>query len=190
MVKVFWNNKIQGASAEELRKLQLRLLRRQVKRVYEKSIFYRRKFREAGVKPSQIKSLEDVTARWGGPFEVRFEEDWLRFITNWKKKGHIVVHLTMYGINLPTIIKDIRVAYSRGADLLVVVGAEKVPRVVYEMADYNVAVSNQPHSEVAALAVFLDWLFEGRELLKRFKNAKIQIVPTLHGKKIIVRDST
>jgi len=59
---------------------------------------------------SVIKSLEDVTARWGGPFEVRFEEDWLRLITNWKKKGHIVIHLTMYGINLPTIIKDIRVA--------------------------------------------------------------------------------
>ncbi len=139
---------------------------------------------------SVIKSLEDVTARWGGPFEVRFEEDWLRLITNWKKKGHIVIHLTMYGINLPTIIKDIRVAYAKGAHLLVVVGAEKVPKVVYEIADYNVAVSNQPHSEVAALAVFLDWLFEGRELLKRFKNAKIQIVPTLHGKKIIVRDLT
>ncbi|NIS35916.1 MAG: tRNA (cytidine(56)-2'-O)-methyltransferase, partial [Actinobacteria bacterium] len=41
------------------------------------------------------------------------------------------------------------------APLLVVVGAAKVSFDVYEAADWNVAVTNQPHSEVAALAVFL-----------------------------------
>lgn len=70
MTVVFWNKKIQGASAEELRKLQLRLLKRQVKRVYENSAFYRRKFKEAGVRPSQIKSLEDVAKL---PFTSREE---------------------------------------------------------------------------------------------------------------------
>ena len=35
-------------------------------------------------------------------------------------------------------------------------GAEKVPPWVFESADYNVAVGNQPHSEVAALAVALN----------------------------------
>jgi phenylacetate-CoA ligase len=60
MTAVFWNRKIQGASAEELRRLQLRLLKRQVKRVYENSVFYRRKFKEAGFKPTQIKSLDDI----------------------------------------------------------------------------------------------------------------------------------
>ena len=49
--------------------------------------------------------------------------------------------------------------------LLVVVGAEKVPWDVYEQAEYNVGVTNQPHSEVASLAVFLDRLFEGEELV-------------------------
>ena len=34
-----------------------------------------------------------------------------------------------------------------------VVGAEKVPPEVYQAADFNVAVGNQPHSEVAALAI-------------------------------------
>jgi len=70
MATIFWNKKVQGASAEELRKLQLKLLRRQLKRVYERSVFYRRKFREAGVKPSQIKSLEDVAKL---PFTSRDE---------------------------------------------------------------------------------------------------------------------
>lgn len=70
MAVVFWNKKIQGASAEELRKLQLRLLKRQVKRVYENSVFYRRKFKDAGVRPSQIRRLEDVTRL---PFTSREE---------------------------------------------------------------------------------------------------------------------
>jgi phenylacetate-CoA ligase len=60
MKTVFWNKKIQGASAEELKRLQLKLLRRQVKRVYGNSAFYRKKFKEAGVKPEQIRSLDDV----------------------------------------------------------------------------------------------------------------------------------
>ena len=56
----FWNKKIQSASIEDLRKLQLKLLRKQINRVYENSKFYHKKFREAGLKPAQIKSLKDV----------------------------------------------------------------------------------------------------------------------------------
>ncbi|MEM3378402.1 MAG: AMP-binding protein [Candidatus Bathyarchaeia archaeon] len=60
MVVVFWNKSIQAASVEELRKLQLKLLKRQIKRVYEYSAFYRKKFKDATVTPSRIKSLEDI----------------------------------------------------------------------------------------------------------------------------------
>lgn len=60
MYGAFWDKKIQGASSRELKKLQLKLLRRQVARACERSKFYRRKFREVGVKPSAIRSLEDV----------------------------------------------------------------------------------------------------------------------------------
>ena len=42
---------------------------------------------------------------------------------------------------------------------VVVVGGTKVPSEVFHLSDYNISVGNQPHSEVAALAVFLDtWL--------------------------------
>ncbi|MEM2440181.1 MAG: AMP-binding protein [Candidatus Bathyarchaeia archaeon] len=60
MTALFWNKKIQEASVEELRRLQLKLLKRQVRRVYENSVFYHKKFKEAGVKPSEIRSLEDI----------------------------------------------------------------------------------------------------------------------------------
>lgn len=61
MTGAFWNKRIQTASIEDLKRLQLKLLKRQVRRVYESSRFYRRKFKEAGVKPAQIKSLDDIT---------------------------------------------------------------------------------------------------------------------------------
>jgi phenylacetate-CoA ligase len=61
MHPVFWDRRIQQASRDELQELQLQLLKRQINRAYENSRFYRKKFREAGVKPSQIKSLDDVT---------------------------------------------------------------------------------------------------------------------------------
>ena len=57
----FWNSEIQEASAEDLKDLQLSLLQKQVHRVYEKSRFYRAKFEKAGLQPSDIKSLRDIT---------------------------------------------------------------------------------------------------------------------------------
>jgi phenylacetate-CoA ligase len=56
----FWNRRVQAASARELQRLQLRLLRKQVRRVYEKSRFYRRKFKASGLVPSSIRCLDDV----------------------------------------------------------------------------------------------------------------------------------
>lgn len=134
-----------------------------------------------------LESVNKVTKRWGGPFECFFEKNWRNFLKRWKKKDKsLIIHLTMYGVNLPDIIEVIRRKYRSGFDLLIIVGAEKVPREVYDIADFNIAVSNQPHSEVAALAVFLDWLFEGKELTREFKNARYRIIPQLRGKKVIV----
>ena len=69
----------------------------------------------------------------------------------------------------------------RDEDLLIVVGAEKVPRAVFDLATFNVAVGNQPHSEVAALAVFLDRFRGGRGLRKEF-HGRVRIVPSRRGK--------
>ena len=48
-------------SIEDLKSLQLTLLQKQLNRVYENSCFYRSKFEKAGIKPSDIKSLQDIT---------------------------------------------------------------------------------------------------------------------------------
>jgi tRNA (cytidine56-2'-O)-methyltransferase len=51
----------------------------------------------------------------------------------------------------------------------------------------NIAVGNQPHSEIAALAIFLDRFFQGKELIATFQNAKMSIIPTSHGKRVKIR---
>ena len=69
-------------------------------------------------------------------------------------------------------------------DVLVIIGAEKVPREAYDLADCNIAVGSQPHSEIAALAILLDRLFGGRQLRKEFSGGKLRIVPTEKGKRV------
>ena len=70
MGRLFWNKKIQKASASELKGLQLKLLREQMHFVYENSKFYRRKLKDSGVNNLQIRSLEDIQKL---PFVTREE---------------------------------------------------------------------------------------------------------------------
>jgi len=88
----------------------------------------------------------------------------------------------MYGEDLNSGIK--RLKSWKPEEVLVIVGAEKVPREIYSMVDLNVSVGNQPHSEVAALAVFLDRLFMGEELHYTFGKAKMRIRPSLREKEV------
>jgi tRNA (cytidine56-2'-O)-methyltransferase len=128
------------------------------------------------------KSLGEVNERWGGSFYVRRIANWKNEIKKWKDDGGRVVHLTMYGINLPDVINDIA-----AHDIMIVVGAEKVPPELYALADWNVAVGNQPHSEVAALAIVLDRLAasSGTDPLKmKLSGGKIEIVPKSRGKEV------
>ena len=70
---------------------------------------------------------------------------------------------------------------------MIVIGASKVPKEVYFMADMNIAIGNQPHSEIAALAIFLDRFFHGKELFYSFQDAKMKIVPSSRGKRVKIR---
>ena len=56
----YWNSRMERAPLEELQELQERKLKQLVENVYRSSHFYRKRFDEAGVKPSAIKKLEDV----------------------------------------------------------------------------------------------------------------------------------
>jgi tRNA (cytidine56-2'-O)-methyltransferase len=128
------------------------------------------------------KSVADVAKRFGGDFEIRTGVKWKPFLGGFDGTK---VHLTMYGIQVEDALPLVK-AEARGR-VLIVVGAEKVPADVYQMVDFNVAVGNQPHSEVAALAVFLDRLTEGRGLRTEFEG-RLKVLPCERGKRVVDRE--
>lgn len=128
--------------------------------------------------PSLERTIRSVTERFGGSFSI--ETGVSRRSVMGRFDGTIV-HLTMYGIPVDRAVREL----PEGEKILVVVGAEKVPADVYDLAHFNVSVANQPHSEVSALAIFLDRLFGGRELERSFPGGEVRIAPASHGKAVL-----
>ena len=67
MIK-YWDEKFETMPEEEMRKVQLEHLKKTLKWVYERIPFYKKKFDEKGVKPEDVKSLEDLSKF---PFTVK-----------------------------------------------------------------------------------------------------------------------
>ena len=128
-------------------------------------------------------TLQSVNRTWGGDFEVVLEENLNGIIRRKKADSYGVVHLTMYGEALAEALPHV----VRLEKMLVVIGAGKMPREIYEMADYNVAVGSQPHSEIAALAVLLDRVHGGRQLAWEPSGAARRIIPSRSGKTVVDR---
>ena len=125
-------------------------------------------------------TVRSTCNRFGGDFKIETGVDKKIILRDWNGS---IVHLTMYGDELEKSISKI----DKKRDLLVIVGAEKVPPTIYEMANFNISVGNQPHSEVAALALFLDKYTDGMWKKKKF-NGKIEILPSNTGKRVVSKD--
>lgn len=122
-----------------------------------------------------LETVESVNERFGGDFTVQLIDSPKKILNRWDGK---IINLTMYGGQVQNFIGEIR-----ENNILVVVGSQKVPRWVYDSVDYNIAVTNQPHSEVGALAVFLHEFFQGKQLEKDFQGGKMDIIPSKKGEK-------
>ena len=127
------------------------------------------------------RSLRRVIECWGGEMHYECGVPAKAYVRGWRESGGEVIHLTMYGVPVERVIDEIR---SSPRPKLIIVGAEKVEWFFYENADYNVAVTSEPHSEIAALAVFLDRLYRGRELLYNPSRPGKRIVPSARGKRV------
>jgi tRNA (cytidine56-2'-O)-methyltransferase len=126
-------------------------------------------------------TLDEVNRTWGGDFKAILGTSWRKVIQEAKNEGRKVVHLTMYGVP----IQDVADAIRAEEKLLVVVGGPKVPGKVYHEADYNVSVTSQPHSEIAALAIVLHEIQKGEELKRSFGKSKLRILPSPRGKRVV-----
>ena len=137
------------------------------------------------VNPEIKDTLEKINKTWGGNFKVEFIDKWKTVIKKKKEEEFKIAHLSMYG----EIINDKQENLRKEKNLLIVVGAEKVPREIYELADYNVGVGSQPHSEISALAILLDRIQKGKQFEKEFPDAKRKIIPTKNGKNVQVKET-
>ncbi|WXG40725.1 MAG: tRNA (cytidine(56)-2'-O)-methyltransferase [Candidatus Freyarchaeum deiterrae] len=135
----------------------------------------------SGVPDTKLREkINEVSKNFGGDFLIKTGCEWKKVIKDWQAQGGEIIHLTMYGLPLPEVIEKI---VKSSKDKLIVVGGPKVPSEFYSIANYNVSITNQPHSEIAALAVFLDYYSKGNEFNLEFKNAKLKIIPCERGKK-------
>jgi tRNA (cytidine56-2'-O)-methyltransferase len=137
------------------------------------------------VNPDIKNTLEKINKTWGGDFVVEFIDKWKTIVKKKKEENFKIIHLSMYGES----INHVQEKLQKEENLLVVVGAEKVPREIYELADYNIGVGSQPHSEISALAIFLDRIQNGVQFEKEFPNAKRKIIPTKNGKNVQVKET-
>ena len=104
---------------------------------------------------SAIETWRSVSERFGGEFECRYEANPMSFLRRFAKdagdgKPGQIVHLTMYGESWRESLSSIE----SNRPMVIVVGGTKVPGEVFRLANYNISIGNQPHSEVAALVVF------------------------------------
>jgi tRNA (cytidine56-2'-O)-methyltransferase len=130
--------------------------------------------------PGLEESIRKIVRDWGGDFSVEYASSWRRVVKDWEGK---VVHLTMYGLPVQDVVQEVAACEE---PLLVVVGGPKVPGDMWGLADWNISVTLQPHSEVSALAIFLHMLYGGKELSGEYPGARLRIAPSAKGKDVLV----
>jgi tRNA (cytidine56-2'-O)-methyltransferase len=127
-----------------------------------------------------VSECEEINKVWGGCFNIEFSSSWKKTVEDFKKRMFKVVHLTMYGE--PINSTNLKIF---GKKILIVIGSQKVEKEVYLCADFNVSISSQPHSEIAALSVFMDRVFNGKGIDKNFNSACLKVVAQKCGKKVL-----
>ena len=137
------------------------------------------------INPEIKDTLEKINKTWGGSFVVEFIDKWKSIVKKKKDEGFKIIHLSMYGESINDVQENIR----KEENLLIVVGAEKVPREIYELAHYNIGIGSQPHSEISALAILLDRIQKGKQFDKEFPDARRKIIPTKNGKNVQVKET-
>lgn len=123
--------------------------------------------------------VKKVTSNFGGQFSIETGISLERFLS----KGNKFIHLTMYGVPLSENEERIRKLVEEHDPVYIFVGAEKVPGVVYSKSSINISVTNQPISEVSALALLMDRIFQGKELAEK-RIGSTRVIPNERGKTI------
>lgn len=126
MERRVWNEVAELMPQRELKKLQWKKLKKQMAYIYEKSDLYRRKFREIGVHPDQIRTMEEF--RELPIFINKLIDRDTQEVTR-KKRGH------PFGEYLCVSPRDVRAIHSTS-------GTTGVP-VIEAFSRHDIAVQNE-----------------------------------------------
>ena len=113
--------------------------------------------------------------------DTGYVEKPIKWMKDFVKDGGQLIHLTMYGLPYKKMIPEI----SKDKPIAIVVGGPKVPAEIFQISSFNLAVGNQPHSEVAALGLVMDKLVLESESSVQFEDAKFTIIPDSGGKNVV-----
>lgn len=123
-----------------------------------------------------IRYVNNLERGWGGKFKVSFVKSYETALRNATK--YKTVYLTRYGIPL------FKMTYTLNTykNILLMVSSVKASsKLLHNIADFNVSITDQPHCSAAAIAVFLHDFYRGRELAMHFENARYKVIPKEHG---------
>src|SRR3989338_3536015 len=108
------------------------------------------KMHYSGEKDSSLEqSIEKINKKFGSKFSIEYVKDPVKIVNEKKSKNYKIINLTMYGLELEKQLPKIK----KCKNILIIIGSEHVPFEFYKLADFNTAVTNQPHSELSALAI-------------------------------------
>lgn len=118
---------------------------------------------------------QSVSKEWGGTFNIQFISNWKTFIP--KKKNYKSIYLTRYGIGITEKEYELR-TYK---NILLILSVSENIKELYNIADFNISITHQPHTIISAIVAFLSVYYHGRELALHFENAEYKIIPEVHG---------
>ena len=126
-------------------------------------------------------TIKSVNTNFGGKMETGYIEKPIKWMRDFVKNGGQLIHLTMYGLPYKKKVSEVSLI----KPIAIVVGGPKVPAETFQISTFNMAVGNQPHSEVAALGLLMDQLVSESQSLNLFDDAKFTIIPDSDGKNVI-----
>ncbi len=115
-----------------------------------------------------------ITNKWGGSFSAQFTSNWKNYMHS--KTNYKTVYLTRYGIPIQKQQYSIR-SYK---NILLIISTDKEMPELNKLSDFNISITAQPHSSIAAMAIFLNTYYAGRELSLNFSKAQYKVVPSPH----------
>ena len=122
------------------------------------------------------KYFKEINDDWGSSFKVSFDSNWKKLILE-RNNNYKTIYLTKYGSS----IKKSEYAISTYKNIMLIVSTTDNIKELYDMADFNISLTTQPHTIISSIAVFLNMYYKGRELAMHFENAKYKIIPENHG---------